>query len=354
MYKNHLTFHYEKGSELEVTMERAISPDSLMAVKEDSYPLNKKNKNFYLPEVGIPRFKRKVFSDENGFKNTNQIDKANCIIFSEFSKFNKYNDSSYITYRMMRRFKTSDLIDYAIGLQGESYASEKTITKLRMLSKTNPYIYGSSHSGDQLQKIMWKIESVRIEYTMYPYYLSEALEQARLTNPELKFYNQRDVQAHLSNEGVIIELQKYKELCKLIDSEDSDNVSLAMEIMANSNFARSIIYIFMLLIKRGKILYNYGDTSHVNFQHMLHYFNYEDGQLSVDEIQPNIVENIFLTLKQHNQFTKHNAEQFLSFYNHNENWKMHTGVTTNNELRLSEDVELDDIDDEDEIILNDY
>lgn len=339
---------------LEITFRKAISPDGLEAIAEGDYVVDRKNSNFYLPDVEIPRFKRKVFADENKMKNTNKLSKANCIIFNPFSAFYKHEDTTVISYDENYRIETSKFLEHAKVLGNYGYVDDKTIKKIELLSKTNPYIYSSYSDYKSFTTELSDLANyyVGYEYTEYPFIQSEELTEAYQANPNIKFYTQRSVQKCLSDAGIIVDVDKYKELCKLIDTDDSDNVVLAMEIMANSNYAKSIIYIFMLLIKRGKVMAELGNTDHVNFKHMLHYFNLGNQDLN-ENFDEGDVETIFRTLKEHGQFTRANANMFLNFYNNEKADIIHRGASTNNGLALNKNAEIDEIDDHHEIVTDD-
>ncbi len=351
MYKNHLMFSFTAGTMLEIKIIKALSPDSLTAVASDTYTIDRKNCNFYLPDVEIPRFKRKVFADDNKMKNTNMLAKADCIIINPFSKFNKYNNTTLFEYEDHARIKTETFLGQLRSLAEYGYASDKVIKKVELLSKTNPYIYATANSKYQFTEELANLASLYTpiyEYDDYPFIISSELEDLFQINPNLKFFTQRAVQQCLSDAGIVIDVNKYKELCKLIDTNDRDNVILAMEIMANSNYAKSIIYIYMLLFKRGKLLGELGNTSHVNFLNMLHYFNLGNNEVG-EEMTEKDVEIIFKNLKEHGQFTKANANMFLNFYNNEKINVYHRGTATNNHLRLNKDAEVD-INDEHEIV----
>jgi len=362
MYYNHLVLTVDLSLSVDVGFKQLLSPDGFMRKAVKDYTPDRSHVNFIMPDVGVPRFKLKVFADESKMRNTNKIDKANVIIFSEHTKFRNYNNitTSNVDYGNWFKLKTETIIGYAQDLIEAGHAgfiSEKTLMKLKALSKTNDYIYCNDTSNRRFfselvyRKLGTWLGSVYGD--PYPIYNSQLLEQLISENPNLVVVEEKSIQVHLSKDSIVIDQKKYVELCKLIDTEEHENVVLAMEIMANCNFSKSIIPIFQILITKGSILYRKGNVNHVNFKYLLNYFDYGSSSLSDGTIQAADVEGVFRILKSHNQFTKDVVDKFLSFYNEQNRFATYEGQLTNNRLKLNDEIEYDEIDDEDEIMIDD-
>ena len=61
----------------------------------------------------------------------------------------------------------------------------------------------------------------------------------------------------------------------MFDSSDTDNHVLAMEIMANSKYEDSILYLLMLISENAYKINSSNTRNHVNFKSMLTYFNWQ-------------------------------------------------------------------------------
>ena len=61
----------------------------------------------------------------------------------------------------------------------------------------------------------------------------------------------------------------------MFDSSDTDNHVLAMEIMANSKYEDSVLYLLMLISENAYKINNSNTRNHVNFKSMLTYFNWQ-------------------------------------------------------------------------------
>jgi hypothetical protein len=85
----------------------------------------------------------------------------------------------------------------------------------------------------------------------------------------------------------------------MFESSDSDNHILAMEIMANSHYEKSILYLQMLLSNYYYQISNSHTRNHVNFKSMLSYFNWATrslGSRSAEQIVSIIDEKGLLTV----------------------------------------------------------
>ena len=66
----------------------------------------------------------------------------------------------------------------------------------------------------------------------------------------------------------------------MFESSDDDNHVLAMEIMANSHYENSILYLLMLISEFHYTISNTHTKNHVNFKSMLAYFNWVPRNIS--------------------------------------------------------------------------
>ena len=76
------------------------------------------------------------------------------------------------------------------------------------------------------------------------------------------------------DDSTIIDYDVYKQLKSMFQSTDNDNHILAMEIMANSHYEKSVLYLLMLIADFNGIISNTHTKNHVNFKSMLAYFNW--------------------------------------------------------------------------------
>jgi hypothetical protein len=76
------------------------------------------------------------------------------------------------------------------------------------------------------------------------------------------------------DDSTVIDYDVYKQLKSMFESSDDDNHILAMEIMANSHYEKSVLYLLMLISDFSHKISNTHTKNHVNFKSMLAYFNW--------------------------------------------------------------------------------
>jgi hypothetical protein len=82
------------------------------------------------------------------------------------------------------------------------------------------------------------------------------------------------------DDSTVIDYDVYKQLKSMFESSDDDNHILAMEIMANSHYENSVLYLLMLISDFSHVISNTHTKNHVNFKSMLSYFNWVPRQIS--------------------------------------------------------------------------
>ena len=73
------------------------------------------------------------------------------------------------------------------------------------------------------------------------------------------------------DEAVLIDLDTYQNLRNMFKSSDSDNHVMAMEIMANSNYLESLLYLEMLFFHHQREIDYSRTKNHVNFKSLKNY-----------------------------------------------------------------------------------
>jgi len=77
------------------------------------------------------------------------------------------------------------------------------------------------------------------------------------------------------DDSTTIDEEVFQQLKNMFNSSDSDNHILAMEIMANSKYEDSVLYLLMLISENAQRINNSNTRNHVNFKSMLTYFNWQ-------------------------------------------------------------------------------
>ena len=278
-------------------------------------------KCYFLPGCTVPRFKVR--------------EKHSCTIKPEYATsvfMNiKHLDESDNTWsiiddlcRVPKQIMI-DFIEFAYGPTHVHTVKLKALTKnyedVYMPANTcsslwteTPDITGKKGKGlkDFRPEGMEAIDSNR--YYHYAYF-----EEAKLYVPYKEniidkitcdFYSQDELINQVNKGNVVIDGQKYIELCAMADSSDEENLILVMEIMANCDIQKSFIYLLLLLHKFGSQFYYTKEINHVNFKGLLSFLG-----IAKREIQYTIpLETFTETMKTHNQFNRINVITLTQLY----------------------------------------
>ena len=89
-----------------------------------------------------------------------------------------------------------------------------------------------------------------------------------------KVYNYKALIGHINAEdSITITEEVFQQLSSMFESEDTDNHVLAMEIMANSNYYDSLMYLEILFVDHGDKMNASNTKRHVNFKSLTDYLN---------------------------------------------------------------------------------
>jgi hypothetical protein len=116
-------------------------------------------------------------------------------------------------------------------------------------------------------------------------------------------YKQDELLKYINEDSIIIDKEKYQDLVLMCASEDDASIIMTMELLANSNYEKSFMYILMILKKYGKSFIKYKEFNHVNFKSLLSYFNLD--KESVKSMSLMTLTNI---LKDNKKFTRANVQ----------------------------------------------
>jgi hypothetical protein len=84
------------------------------------------------------------------------------------------------------------------------------------------------------------------------------------------------------DDAIVINQEVFDQISNMFDSSDQDNHVLAMEIMANCNYAESLMYLEMIFHDHYHIMRNNNARNHVNFKSLLSYLNKDRNYFSTN------------------------------------------------------------------------
>ena len=115
-----------------------------------------------------------------------------------------------------------------------------------------------------------------------------------------KVYDYKCLISHINAEdSITIDEKVFQQLSSMFESEDKDNHVLAMEIMANSNYIESLMYLEILFVDHGYKINDSATKRHVNFKSLVDFLgknlNYL-GNTSSHSVIDSLIEKDVLTL----------------------------------------------------------
>ena len=154
------------------------------------------------------------------------------------------------------------------------------------------------------------IESVKKYFherhcTESQYQLLAYVPDASVNSMNCPIYLQDEILKQLNTGNLIINEKKYRELRAFGETGDKDNIVLMMELMANSDYEKSVAYLIFLLREFGQKICQYSEVDHVNFKSLLNFLDIPKTRLT-QRYNFN-VHYITTLLKKHKAFTKNNV-----------------------------------------------
>jgi hypothetical protein len=133
------------------------------------------------------------------------------------------------------------------------------------------------------------------------------------------------------DDAVTITPEVYQQLVKMFESSDQDNHIMAMEIMANSNYIDSALYLLLLLEDYSGRISECHTRNHVNFKSMVSYFSIavkEIGWLTPDRIANKLIELGLLTRNWVHVLLQERADWFIRNVAHSSTFSVKEIVPT--------------------------
>jgi hypothetical protein len=108
----------------------------------------------------------------------------------------------------------------------------------------------------------------------------------------LTIYDEAELLKYINGpDAVIIDSVMFEQLSDMFKSSDNDNHILAMEIMANSNYIDSLLYLELLFKEYHNQMFNCHTKKHVNFKSLLGYLG-KDSYMNtdIDDIMKSLID----------------------------------------------------------------
>jgi hypothetical protein len=296
--KNYLFFEIEANAsevimKVDTTFGTEDNDQSGFTISNDNYVPTKGDKLYFLPGVNIPRVKMKDLTMEHGIKSVRNIDEATHI-FAGRSTTHKITSNNW-RYRMSTdHFKQ---MFETVKDKMDMHYVQNVETALEFYQEECVYMDYSSSSEIrneypflEARKIEGLVASIK---TSRPFYaVDDSYRDYFPAVTTLTIYDEAELLKYINGpDAVIIDSVMFEQLSDMFKSSDNDNHILAMEIMANSNYIDSLLYLELLFKEYSGAMYHCHTKKHVNFKSLLGYLN-KDSYMStnIDDIMTSLID----------------------------------------------------------------
>ena len=279
--------HHSHISGFNVKIIEGLGIDVPDFVNSKGYVPKQGDMIYLLPGVNIPRVKLKDLALNLGIRVVRDPEKAN-VIFSGKSSMGKMTGSSWYYIA-----DAEVILNNVKAICKDEYYIEKLETALAASGATKICADWSDMRN-----------CLASDYNHYDsgyiYAVEEECIDAYNGMQGKPIYNETELLTNINgDDSTIIDEEVFQQLKNMFESSDSDNHILAMEIMANSHYEKSVLYLQMLLSNYSYQISNSHTKNHVNFKSMLSYFNWAPrsiGSRSAEQIISIIDEKGLLTV----------------------------------------------------------
>ena len=274
-------------------------------INQNGYTPMKGDKLYFLPGVNIPRIKLKDLATKFGIRTVRDVSEANVIFGSSKTKDKmtgytwKYKIPTTLVQLFFETYK-NDMDDYQfskIDNALEFYTEEYILTD-----------WSTARNFTDNDLPQWNSYSAQPQYVDYHSKSRSSSEHVHEVNKDyihlydlIKGKEIIDESCLLDqlngDDAVIIDADMFTQLSTMFNSSDDDNHILAMEIMANSKYKESLLYIEMIFKNHAYTIGQSNTKNHVNFKSLLSYLGKNNRYIdtSLDDIMDSLISKKVLT-----------------------------------------------------------
>lgn len=238
-------------------------------VNAKGYVPTKGDTIYLLPGVNIPRMKLKDLALNLGIRVVRDPEKAN-VVFSGKSSVGKLTTSNWYYFA-----DANTILENVKKLCSDQYYIDKLDVAI---SSTGAKRVCSGWSD--MRNTLCNGD-INIYESQYLYGIEQEYQETYNAIQGKPIYCESELLTNINgDDSTIIDYNVYQQLKSMFESTDNDNHILAMEIMANSHYENSVLYLLMLLSDFSGVISNTHTKNHVNFKSMLAYFNWVPRNIS--------------------------------------------------------------------------
>lgn len=282
--------------------------EDMFAAYLDEYTPTKGDKLYFLPGVNVPRIKLKDLALQHGIRTVRNIDEATHIFAAKNTK-DKITNGTW-KYSM-------DLTDFNELMNDPNmYMDERYRENIRQAlenyeedrvlfdySTYNDIRYGDnealkSHS-DNMNSSKW-CNAIDDDHADLCHKMMGAT-----------VYDEMAILKHINgDDATVIDEAMFEQISQMFKSNDDDNHILAMEIMANSNYIESLLFLEMLFKEYSYQISSCHTKNHVNFKSLIGFLKKNKNYLGTD------IDDIVDSLLNKDTVSKDMMDTLMKKYSH--------------------------------------
>ena len=276
--------------------------------------LQQKDKLYLAAGVTIPRVKMKNIYNEFGVKTVRDIDQADKIIIG------RKTADMMSDYKWLYRVKTEAFKNFIntlqVGINIDQYYVDKVNEALEFY--TNEYVVINDWSDirilTQYAFIPGQIKDQDYRSSSSFHYIKDDYKEVYKDLIARDLYFEDSLLKYINGtDAVTIDETMFKTLSDMFRSGDQDNTVLAMEIMANSNYFESLVYLLIIFEEFGAQISNQRSRNHVNFKGLCAYLDIHPSSIHKDDIVKILLKKEAVTIENMSILLKYFYEDISNY-----------------------------------------
>ena len=228
---------------------------------------------FVDPEINLPRTKLRDYIKTTDCKLVSDLDKSNTYITNIDGLKSKFNSANYNVMKIDTLPK--ELFEDSLF---DGFSIEEYPYKFIVLDNYHAKNFITEHVDDNFSLDIYDLINYKIVYV-----INDSEQYHEITGKKLVH---SDILLEKVNaDGLVIDEENYKQLAVMINSGESANTMLAMELMANCQYKKSAAYLLCLFYEYRYSLENQSTKKHVNFKSLLDYWSLYHNNMGVSVSQ---------------------------------------------------------------------
>jgi len=276
--------------------------------------LQQKDKLYLAAGVTIPRVKMKNIYNEFGVKTVRDIDQADKVIIG------RKTADTLSDYTWLYRIKTEAFKNFINTLQVDINIDQYYVDKVNEALEfyTNEYVVINDWSDirllTQYSFIPGQIKDQDYKSSSSFHYIKDDYKEVYKDLITRELYFEDSLLKYINGtDAVTIDETMFKTLSDMFISNDQDNAVLAMEIMANSNYFDSLVYLLILFEKYGIPISNQRSRNHVNFKGLCAYLDIHPSSIYKDDIVKILLRKEAVTIENMSILLKHYYQEISNY-----------------------------------------